>query len=185
MPQPTFTPGPLAGLMIIQPAVFTDDRGAFFETYNAELFRAHGIDVEFVQDNESISRRGVIRGMHFQTPPYAQAKLVRVTAGAAYDVAVDIRRDSPTYGKSFGVLLNAHNNTIFFIPAGFAHGLLALEDDTHFLYKCSALYAPASEGGLNPLDPALAIAWPLDGMTPMISPRDAQRPSISEFTSPF
>ena len=131
---------PLEGLLIVKPDVFEDDRGYFFESYNRNAFLAQGIAVDFVQDNESRSKKGVLRGLHFQNPPHAQGKLVRVMRGSVLDVAVDIRKKSPTYGKWSSIMLSGQNKWMYWIPAGFAHGFLTLEDDTIFFYKCTQGY---------------------------------------------
>ncbi|MYL98813.1 dTDP-4-dehydrorhamnose 3,5-epimerase [Novosphingobium sp. FGD1] len=151
-------PGPL----IIEPRVFGDERGFFMESWNTDAFARAGLDLAFVQDNHSRSRRGVLRGMHFQNPE-SQGKLVRVVNGAVFDVAVDLRRSSPTFGKWAGVELSARNKRMFWVPEGFAHGFLTLEDDTDFLYKCTAPYAPEHEHSLAWDDPEVGIEWPLDG----------------------
>lgn len=161
-------PGPL----IIEPNVFGDDRGFFFESWNAQAFTASGLDLIFVQDNHSRSQKGVLRGMHFQNPG-PQGKLVRVTRGAVFDAVVDLRRASPTFGKWTGVTLSAENKRMFWVPEGFAHGFLTLEDDTDFLYKCTAPYAPQHEASLAWNDPQVGIAWPLDGIEPILSAKDA------------
>jgi len=165
----TAIPGPL----IIEPRVFGDARGFFMETWNAATFAAAGLDLTFVQDNHSRSQRGVLRGLHFQNPG-PQGKLVRVTRGAVFDVAVDLRASSPHFGQWVGVELSAANSRMFWVPEGFAHGFLTLEDDTDFLYKCTAPYAPQSEHTLAWNDPAVEIAWPLDGLDPIISDKDAR-----------
>lgn len=162
-------PGPL----IVEPKVFGDDRGFFLESWNATVFREAGLDLAFVQDNHSRSARGVLRGMHFQNPG-PQGKLVRVVAGAVYDVAVDLRRSSPHFGEWVGVELSAANKRMFWIPEGFAHGFLTLEDGTDFLYKCTAPYAPQHEYSLAWDDPDVGIVWPLDGTHPIISEKDSQ-----------
>lgn len=185
MPSITFTPGPLNGIIIIQPAVFRDDRGYFFESYNKLPFQEAGINTNFVQDGHSRSKKGTLRGLHFQKPPYAQEKLVRAVNGAVFDVSVDIRKNSPTYGKWFGIELSEENNTMVFIPAGFAHGFMALQDDTHFLYKYSHFYTPPSEGGLIATDPALDIQWPLAGTEYQMSEKDKLYPTLSNLESPF
>jgi dTDP-4-dehydrorhamnose 3,5-epimerase len=164
----TAIPGPL----IIEPRVFGDPRGFFMETWNAAGFAAAGLDLAFVQDNHSRSQKGVLRGLHFQNPG-PQGKLVRVTRGAVFDVAVDLRESSPTFGQWFGVELSAANNRMFWVPEGFAHGFLTLEDDTDFLYKCTAPYAPQSEFTLAWNDPAVGIEWPVTGLDPIISEKDA------------
>ena len=170
----------LDGLFTFEPRAFTDDRGAFFESYNDRAFRdATGFAGQFVQDNHSISRKGVVRGLHYQLEPHAQGKLVRVVSGAAYDVAVDIRKSSTTFGHWVGVELSAANRRQFWIPPGFAHGFLALEDDTQFLYKTTDFWHSASERSLKWDDPALAIEWPLTG-TPILSGKDADAPGIDQ-----
>lgn len=160
-------PGPL----IIEPKVFGDDRGFFMESWNAAAFAEAGLDLAFVQDNHSRSRKGVLRGMHFQNPG-PQGKLVRVVNGAVYDVAVDLRRSSPNFGKWVGVELSAANKRMFWVPEGFAHGFLTLEDGTDFLYKCTTPYAPQFEHSLAWDDPDVGIEWPLDGIEPQISAKD-------------
>ncbi|MCY1669481.1 dTDP-4-dehydrorhamnose 3,5-epimerase [Novosphingobium sp. SL115] len=161
-------PGPL----VIEPKVFGDDRGFFMESWNAEGFAKAGLDLTFVQDNHSRSQKGVLRGMHFQNPG-PQGKLVRVVRGAVFDAVVDLRRSSPTFGKWTGVTLSAENKRMFWVPEGFAHGFLTLEDDTDFLYKCTTPYAPQNEGSLAWDDPTVGIEWPLDGITPLLSGKDA------------
>ncbi len=161
------------GLVVFEPRVFADDRGAFFESFNEMGFRAAtGFEGPFVQDNHSISKKGVLRGLHFQLEPHAQGKLVRVVAGAAFDVAVDIRHGSPTFGKWAAVVLSAENRRQFWIPPGFAHGFLALEDGTEFLYKTTDFWHAASERSIRWDDPEIGIAWPLDG-APVLSGKDA------------
>jgi len=168
------------GLMVFEPRVFGDERGAFFESFNLTRFReATGLEVDFVQDNQSISHANVLRGLHFQLAPHAQGKLVRVARGAAWDVAVDIRAGSPTYGKWAAVELTAENRKQFWIPAGFAHGFLALEHDTHFLYKTTAYWHAQSERTIRWDDPALAIAWPVQG-DPVISAKDRDAQPLAE-----
>lgn len=161
-------PGPL----ILEPRVFGDDRGFFLESWNAEAFAKAGLDLTFVQDNHSRSQKGVLRGMHFQNPG-PQGKLVRVVRGAVFDAVVDLRRSSPTFGKWTGVVLSAENKRMFWVPEGFAHGFLTLEDDTDFLYKCTAPYAPQHEASLAWDDPTVGIEWPLDGIEPKLSAKDA------------
>lgn len=162
----------IEGPLIIEPQVFGDDRGFFMETWNAATFAGQGLDLAFVQDNHSRSQKGVLRGMHFQNPQ-PQGKLVRVTRGAVFDAVVDLRRSSPTFGKWTGVHLSAENKRMLWVPVGFAHGFLTLEDDTDFLYKCTAPYAPAHEGSLAWDDPAVGIEWPLEGIEPRLSAKDA------------
>lgn len=174
-----FTPTPIEGVIVIEPKVFGDDRGFFMESWNAEVFRKAGMDLSFVQDNHSRSSRGVLRGLHYQQPG-PQGKLVRVTAGAVFDVAVDLRRSSPTFGKWFGVELTAANKKMLYVPEGMAHGFLCLEDGTDFLYKCTSDYAPANEHSLLWNDPAIGIAWPLDGISPTLSAKDVAGRPLSE-----
>ena len=151
----------IEGLYVIKPTVFEDSRGFFMETYQKQDFAAIGITQEFVQDNQSKSSKGVLRGLHFQKE-YAQSKLVRVIKGAVYDVAVDLRKDSKTYGKYYGVTLTEENKLQFFIPKGFAHGFLVLSEEAEFTYKCDDYYHPGDEGGLLWNDPTIEIQWPLD-----------------------
>lgn len=179
-----FTPTNLEGLYIIEPSVFGDKRGYFMESFSQRRFTEAGINANFVQDNESLSNKGVLRGLHFQAPPYAQGKLVSVVHGAVFDVAVDIRRESPTYGMHFAAKLSAHNKRRLFIPAGFAHGFLTLEDNTIFQYKCTDFYAPQSEGGVAWNDPAFNIEWPLTDNL-IISDKDQNNPMFDAFSSPF
>jgi dTDP-4-dehydrorhamnose 3,5-epimerase len=170
-------------LLIVKPAVFEDHRGYFFESYNKEKFLQKGIDQNFVQDNESKSAKNVLRGLHFQKPPFAQGKLVRVMKGAVLDVAVDIRKMSPTYGKWASILLTESNKWMYWIPPGFAHGFVTLEDDTVFFYKCTNVYNKASEGSIRWNDPDLNIDW---GITePLLSDKDREAPLFREFISPF
>lgn len=173
----TAIPGPL----IIEPRVFGDARGFFMETWNAATFAVAGLDMTFVQDNHSRSQKGVLRGLHFQLPG-TQGKLVRVTRGAVFDVAVDLRRSSPTFGQWIGVELSSENKRMFWVPEGFAHGFLTLENDTDFVYKCTALYAPQFEHTLLWNDPAVGIEWPLDGITPLVSGKDARGLSLADVT---
>jgi dTDP-4-dehydrorhamnose 3,5-epimerase len=174
----------IAGLFVFEPRVFADERGAFFESFNATRFReATGLDLDFVQDNHSISRQGVVRGLHYQLAPHAQGKLVRVVTGRVWDVAVDIRPDSPSFGKWAGVELSAQNRKQFWIPAGFAHGFVALEDDTQFLYKTTALWHGASERAIRWNDPALAIDWPVPGEA-IVSGKDAVAPLFADAELP-
>lgn len=173
----------IEGPLLITPKVFHDDRGYFYESYNEPLMLANGIPYKFLQDNQSCSRKGVLRGLHFQAPPFEQGKLVRVIRGSVLDVAVDIRKSSPTYGKYIGVTLSEVNQKMLWIPPGFAHGFLSLEEDTVFLYKCTNVYDKASEGGLIWNDPDLKIDW---GITdPLVSPKDLELPRLHQFDSPF
>ncbi len=175
----------LAGLLEFIPRLFGDPRGVFFETYSAQLMQEAGLpaDLNWVQDNQSGSQRGVLRGLHFQRPPHAQAKLVRVAKGRALDVVVDLRRASPTYGQHQKVELTATLGNILFVPVGFAHGFVALEDDTLFLYKCSDYYTPSAEGGLRWDDATLGIDWGVD--QPLVSGKDVELPGFAAFESPF
>ena len=173
----------IAGLLIIKPRVFTDARGYFYESYNAKTLSALGFDEDFVQDNESLSAKGVLRGLHFQLPPFAQGKLVRVVQGSVYDVAVDLRKDSPTFAKWFGIELNTENKLMFWIPVGFAHGFQSLEDDTIFSYKCTNYYDKDSEASLIYNDPDIAIPWPV--ANPILAEKDLQAGLLKDFVSPF
>jgi len=171
----TAIPGPV----VIEPQVFGDDRGFFMESWSKARFAELGLNLDFVQDNHSRSRRGVLRGLHFQNP-HPQGKLVRVVAGRAWDVAVDIRRSSPHFGKWVGVELSASNKRIFWVPPGFAHGFLSLEDGTDFVYKCTAPYEPASEHSLLWDDPDVGIDWPLENVEPELSAKDRVGQRLSE-----
>ena len=173
----------IEGLIIIKPKVFEDDRGYFFESWSKESFKNNGLEIDFVQDNQSFSSKGVVRGLHFQNPPFAQGKLVRVIQGSVLDVAVDIRKESPTYGKHISVLLSGENNTIFWIPPGFAHGFSTLEDNTIFSYKCSGVYNKQSEGSLLWNDKDLNIDWKIENA--IISENDTQSESFVNFKSQF
>jgi dTDP-4-dehydrorhamnose 3,5-epimerase len=169
----------IEGVLIIEPKVFGDERGFFFESFNQRAFNeAVGHTVDFVQDNHSRSAKGVLRGLHFQRPPHAQGKLVRVTQGSVFDVAADIRADSPTFGRWVGVELSGANHRQMWIPAGLAHGFLVTSDSADFLYKTTDYYRPESEGSVRWDDPDLAIAWPLDGITPALSAKDAAAPTL-------
>lgn len=175
----------IKGLFVITPTVFGDSRGYFMETYQKEEFAAAGIDVDFVQDNESRSTRGVLRGLHFQKNN-PQGKLVRVIDGEVYDVAVDLRGDSDTYGKWYGVRLSAENKKQFYVPEGFAHGFLVLSESATFVYKCTRLYAPNDEGGLAYDCPELAIDWPIaDGMEIKLSEKDKLHPDLKNLNFRF
>jgi len=173
------TPTAIEGVLIIEPKVFGDERGFFFESFNQRAFNeAVGHTVDFVQDNHSRSAKGVLRGLHFQRPPHAQGKLVRVTQGSVFDVAADTRPDSPTFGRWVGVELSGANHRQMWIPAGLAHGFLVTSDSADFLYKTTDYYRPESEGSVRWDDPDLAIAWPLDGITPSLSAKDAAAPDL-------
>lgn len=177
---------PLPGAMLITPPRFADDRGDFSETYNAETLAGFGIDTVFIQDNHSRSRFvGTVRGLHFQAPPKAQAKLVRVVRGRIYDVIVDIRVGSPHYGEWFGVELSADNGRQLLVPTGFLHGFVTREPDTEVIYKCSQTYSPAHEGAVRFDDPDLDIAWDLGGVAATLSPKDATAGSWQALNSPF
>ena len=166
------TPCDIKGLYVIEPTVFKDERGYFVETYNQNDFREAGLNMVFVQDNQSMSVKGVLRGLHFQKQ-YPQGKLVRAVRGTVFDVAVDLRSDSGTYGKWFGVVLSAENKKQFYIPEGFAHGFLVLSDQAEFAYKCTDLYHPGDEGGLKWDDPEIGVDWPVsEGMELIISEKD-------------
>jgi dTDP-4-dehydrorhamnose 3,5-epimerase len=171
----------IEGVLILEPRVFGDARGFFMESFNARTFNELvGHEVNFVQDNHSRSAKGVLRGLHFQKAPHAQGKLVRVTAGAVFDVAVDIRKDSPTFGRWVGVELSADNHRQFWISPGLAHGFLVLSESADFLYKTTDYYAPQAEGALRWDDPDLAIAWPDIGMAPQLSAKDAAAGSLRD-----
>ena len=170
----------IEGLKIYEPKVFGDDRGYFFESYNANVFKEGGIDCSFVQDNQSRSVFGVLRGLHYQVPPFAQAKLVRVIEGKVLDVAVDIRPDSKTYGESFSILLSAENKKQLFIPRGFAHGFVVLSQTAEFFYKCDNFYSKESEGGLLFNDPQLKIDWQIDIEKVLLSEKDKINPVFGE-----
>ncbi len=167
----------LPGVLIVEPDVFEDSRGFFFESYSLQKYAEHGISDTFVQDNHSLSVRGTLRGLHYQAEP-GQAKLVRVARGSVFDVAVDIRWGSPTFGKWVGVELSAENKRQLYIPVGFAHGFCVTSEVAEFLYKCSSYYAPDLERGIAWDDPALAIAWPAE--EPILSDRDRRHPRLAE-----
>jgi dTDP-4-dehydrorhamnose 3,5-epimerase len=173
----------LKGVIVLKPKVFEDARGYFFESYNRNLFLQVGLDLNFVQDNQSLSQKGVLRGLHFQNNPHAQGKLVRVITGAVYDVAVDIRKTSPTYGQWFGQELTEENKWMMYIPEGFAHGFATLKDNTVFSYKCTNFYNKASEDCLLWNDPDIGINWNLE--TPLLSDKDLQGKRIKDFVSLF
>ncbi len=177
---------PLDGLLLLTPRRFGDHRGFFSETYSARALAGHGITEQFVQDNHSLSAKaGTVRGLHFQAPPHAQAKLVRCGRGALFDVAVDIRKGSPTYGQWFGAELSFENGRQLFIPVGFAHGFVTRAPGTEIVYKCSDYYAPETEGALRFDDPDIGIDWGLDGRTPILSGKDASARYLADFESPF
>lgn len=170
-------------LLIVKPIVFEDNRGYFFESYNKEKFLKEGIDQNFVQDNESKSMKGVLRGLHFQAPPFAQGKLVRVMKGAVLDVAVDIRKNAPTYGQWASIVLTESNKMMYWVPPGFAHGFVTLEDNTVFFYKCTNVYNKNSEGSIRWNDPDLNIDWGISD--PILSEKDTLSPMFRDFVSPF
>ena len=172
----------LPEVKLIEPRVFGDDRGFFYESWNARAFADAVLELDFVQDNHSRSARGVLRGLHYQVNR-PQGKLVRVTSGAVFDVAVDLRRSSPRFGRWVGVELSAQNKHMLWIPPGFAHGFLSLQDGTEFLYKCTDLYSPEDDRSLLWSDPAIGIDWPLDGLSPSLSPKDQSAPALAQADS--
>ena len=167
-------------VLIVEPQVFGDSRGWFVEQYNAGRYKAAGIDADFVQDNESFSSKGVVRGLHWQAAPHTQAKLVRVVRGAVWDVAVDIRKGSPTFGRYVAVTLSAENRRQLYIPRGFAHGFIVLEDDTLFSYKCDRFYCKEADRGMLFSDPALGIEWPDLGVELKLSEKDVRNPLLKD-----
>lgn len=179
-------PTDLSGVLIISPRRFGDDRGFFCETWNAGRLAEHGINTDFVQDNQSLSGTvGTVRGLHYQSPPHAQDKLVRCGQGALLDVAVDIRKDSPTYGEWIGVELSAENGKQLLIPKGFLHGFVTLEQDTEILYKCSDYYAPECDGAIRFDDPDISVDWGILPNDAVLSEKDAAAPFLKDFDSPF
>lgn len=178
-------PTKIEGVYIVEPRVFKDARGYFFESYSKREFDGKIGPVNFVQDNESCSTKGVIRGLHFQRPPYSQAKLVKCVVGKVYDVVVDLRKDSPTYGEHVGVELSEDNHRQVFIPQGFAHGFEVLSDIAIFQYKCGDYYHPETEGGIDAFDPELGICWATPLEEAVISDKDKKHPKISDFVTPF
>lgn len=175
----------IAGVIIIEPKIFGDSRGYFYESYSQRDFEEQVGKVNFVQDNQSFSHYGVLRGLHFQNPPYTQSKLVRVIQGKVVDVAVDIRKGSPTYGKYVAVELTGENHRQFFIPKGFAHGFVVLSETALFQYKCDEFYHPEAEGAIMWNDPDLAIEWPLKAEDIELSEKDKHHPCLKDFESPF
>lgn len=169
---------PLPGVLVIEPRVHSDHRGFSLESWNAKTFRAAGLDLTFVQDNHSSSAKGVLRGLHYQNPE-PQGKLIRVVAGAIFDVTVDLRRSSSHFGKWFGTELNANNTRLLWVPPGFAHGFLSLAEGTDVLYKCTAPYNPTHEASVSWNDPAIGISWPLD-RPPILAARDAVAPGLAK-----
>lgn len=179
----TFTKTEIEGVYIIEPKVFGDNRGYFMETYNENEFRANGLDYTFVQDNQSKSKKGVLRGLHFQKT-HPQAKLVRVLEGEVLDVAVDLRKGSETYGKWVGVVLSEENKKMFMIPRGFAHGFVVLSDSATFAYKCDEFYHPEDDGGIAWNDPDVGIDWQYEG-EPILSEKDKKHPTLKESKTEF
>ena len=176
---------PLAGLRVLTPRRFGDERGFFSESWNRRLLAEHGMDYDFVQDNHSVSARiNTVRGLHFQSPPHAQAKLVRCGKGRLFDVAVDIRKGSPTFGQWFGVELSFENGRQLMIPAGFLHGFATREPDTEIIYKCTDYYSPTSDGAVRYDDPGIGIDWGLTGAA-ILSDKDAAAPRLADFATPF
>ena len=176
----------IEGVLIIEPKIFGDDRGYFFESFNARKFADKtGMEINFVQDNESKSRYGVLRGLHFQLPPYTQSKLVRVVKGKVVDVAVDLRKGSPTYGKYAMCELSEDNHRQFFVPQGMAHGFVVLSEEAVFQYKCDDFYHPEAEGGIMWNDPSINVQWPISAADISLSERDKCHPLLKDFESPF
>lgn len=176
----------IEGVLIIEPKVFGDARGYFLESFNAKEFAEKtGLNINFVQDNESMSSYGVMRGLHFQTPPFTQSKLVRCVKGAVLDVAVDIRKGSPTYGKHVAVELTEDNHRQFFVPRGFAHGFAVLSETAVFQYKCDNFYAPQADGGISILDDSLGIDWKIPTDKALLSEKDTKHALLKDFDSPF
>ncbi|EJG01888.1 dTDP-4-dehydrorhamnose 3,5-epimerase [Flavobacterium sp. F52] len=175
----------LKDLVIIEPTVFGDERGYFFESYNKSTFENLGINIDFVQDNQSFSKRGTLRGLHYQNPPFAQTKLIRVLDGEIIDVVVDLRKDSPTYKKPFTMLLSAENKKQLLVPQGFAHGFSVISDTATVLYKCDQFYNKASEGGIKFDDPSLDINWGMDLKNAIVSEKDQILPFIENCNSLF
>ena len=185
MGQFQFTKTGIEGLVVVEPKVFGDNRGYFMETYNYNDFKAAGLDMVFVQDNQSKSKKGVLRGLHFQKKN-PQGKLVRVVSGEVYDVAVDLRKGSDTYGKWYGVLLSAENKKQFYVPEGFAHGCVVMSETAEFVYKCTRFYDPSDEGGLMWNDPEIGIDWPVpENAELLLSEKDQHHQPLKDFESPF
>lgn len=175
----TFHPTEFRGLTVVEPKVFPDSRGYFLETFKNSDFAANGITEAFSQDNQALSSRGALRGLHFQKEPYAQAKIVRVIQGAVFDVAVDIRKESDTFLRHFTITLSGENKKMLYVPVGFAHGYLSLENNTIFVYKCSGMYSPEHEAGIRWDDPGLGISWPVED--PVVSEKDRKLPFSADF----
>lgn len=176
---------PIEGLLIIEPRIFRDARGYFFESFSQREFDEKVSPITFVQDNESMSTRGVMRGLHFQRPPYTQTKLVRCVRGAVLDIAVDIRKGSPTYGQHVAVELTGENHRQFFISKGFAHGFVVLSDEAVFQYKCDEFYHPEADAGIQLRDPSLGIDWRIPFEEAILSEKDTKQPLLKDFESPF
>lgn len=176
---------PIEDLIIIIPAVFEDERGYFMESYNKNKLKELGIDIDFVQDNQSFSKKGTLRGLHYQNPPFAQTKLISVLHGEIVDVAIDLRRDSPTYGKSFEVLLSAGNKKQLLVPQGFAHGFSVVSENAIVMYKCDNYYNKASEGGIRYDDPKVNIDWGMDLKEAIVSEKDLVLPDFENCNSQF
>lgn len=177
---------PIKGLLILEPRVFNDDRGYFFESYNQNTFKqATGLDINFIQDNQARSTQNVLRGLHYQNAPHAQTKLIRVLEGAIWDVVVDLRKDSDTYGKWYGVELSAENKIQFLIPKGFAHGYSVLSETAEVFYKCDDFYSKEDEGGLFYADPQVNIDWKIDLSKAIVSEKDKVQPTLKENNSRF
>ena len=175
----------IEGVVIIEPRIFKDERGYFFESFSQREFNEKVMPIEFVQDNESMSSYGVMRGLHFQRPPFTQSKLVRCVKGAVLDVAVDIRKGSPTYGQHVAVELTEDNHRQFFVPRGFAHGFAVLSETAIFQYKCDNFYAPQADGGIQLRDDSLQIDWMIPTDNAVLSPKDLVHPLLKDFDSPF
>ncbi|MBI3312968.1 MAG: dTDP-4-dehydrorhamnose 3,5-epimerase [Candidatus Omnitrophica bacterium] len=180
-----FTPANLEGIVIIEPKIFRDTRGFFMESYNQKMFSENGIDVPFVQDNVSRSQKGSVRGMHYQLLPHAQGKLVTVTWGTVFDVSVDIRKNSPTFGKWFGYTLNDENRHLLYIPPGFAHGFCVLSDFAEFSYKCTGFYVPQAERTIRWNDSRVGIRWPMDPDPRLMSDKDRNAPDLASAENNF
>lgn len=180
-----FIPTTIPGLIIFEPSVFEDSRGYFYESYNERLFQSNNIHVDFVQDNQSSSAYGVIRGLHYQRPPYAQTKLVRVLSGAIIDLVVDLRFGSPTYGETFSIELSSANRKQLLIPKGFGHGFSVISENAEVLYKCDEYYYRESEGGIFYKDPALAIDWKIPAAREVVSEKDKHLPLFKDYAGDF
>jgi dTDP-4-dehydrorhamnose 3,5-epimerase len=180
-----FTITDIPGLLVFEPKVFEDSRGSFFESYNEQTFKETGIDTRWVQDNQSSSEYGVIRGLHYQLPPFAQTKLIRVIRGKILDVVVDIRKGSPTFGKSYSIVLSAKNRKQLFIPAGFAHGFSVLSKNADVMYKCDNFYNKESEGGIVYNDAELSIDWKIDSEDAIVSDKDKLLPTLAQCNNSF